>query len=215
MKHGRLARSVLFCLFSIVAANGADAQDFDNFRRNSLYTDFKAKTVGDVVTIMISESTSGSQESDRSAAGKGTASASASVTGNLTSFLPIFGAKSSFEHDNEGTAESNQKDALTGRITAIVTEISPNGNMTLEGKRRMEVNGETYVLTVQGVARQKDITGDNLILSYNLANVQISYKKDGVMNRLGKPNFLARWSTWLLFAGIGASAAFGIGAAAN
>jgi len=214
MNHKGLAAAVFFCMFLLFSSQ-AHAQNFDKFRRTSLYTDFKAKTIGDIVTILISESTTGSQESDRSSTGKGNAKASASVTGNLTQFLPIFGAQSNFEHDNSGTAKSNQKDVLSGRITAVVTEISPNGNLGLKGKRRLEVNGETYILTVAGMARQKDITADNSVLSYNLANVQISYKKDGAINKLGKPAFLARWSTWLLFAGIGASAALGVGAAAN
>ena len=214
MNYKGLTTTVLFCLV-LFGGSRLHAQDFEKFRRTSLYTDFKAKTIGDIVTILISESTTGSQESDRSSTGKGNAKASASVTGNLTQFLPIFGAQSNFEHDNAGTAESNQKDALSGRITAVVTEISPNGNLSLKGKRRLAVNGETYILTVAGVARQKDISADNSVLSYNLANVQISYKKDGIMNNLGKPAFLARWSTWLLFAGIGASAALGVGAAAN
>ncbi len=217
MKFPRLlliSALVLLPVFILAPTTGY-SQNFDQFKTHSLYTDFKAKQIGDIVTIMIVESTSGSQESDRESSGKGSTKGSGSVTGNLTGFLPTIGAQTSFEHDNSGKAGSNQKDALTGRITAVVTDVGATGNLTLQGKRQMEVNGETYVLGVRGTARQKDITSDNTVFSYNLANVQISYKKDGLINKLGKPSVIARWTTWLMLAGLGASAALGIGAAAN
>ena len=202
----------LICGFLVPTAWG---QNFEQFKKSSLYTDFKAKRVGDIVTIMIVESTSGSQTSDRESSGKGDTKGSGSITGNLTGFLPTLGAQTSFEHGNSGKAGSNQKDALTGRITAVVTAVTPNGNLVLQGKRQMEVNGESYLLGVEGTARQKDITSENTVFSYNLANVRISYKKDGFINKLGKPSVVARWTTWLMLAGLGASAALGIGAAAN
>ena len=74
----------------------------------------------------------------------------------------------------------------------------------------MEVSGETYVLEVRGVARQKDISSDNILNSYNLANVQIKYKKDGLINKLGKPGLITRWTTWLMLAGLSASAYFSL-----
>lgn len=212
-----MTRNLVTTLFLLLllGSQAAIAQDFEQYKKYSIYTDFKAAQVGDIVTIMIIESTSGSQQSNIDNSEKGNMKASGKVTGNLTSFLPLFGAESSFENDNSGKANTNQKDALTGKITAIVTEISPSGNLTLQGKRRLEVNGETYILEVKGMARQKDITSDNIVLSYNLANVEISYKKDGFVNKLGKPAFIARWTTWAMMAGLGISAVWGIGAAAN
>ncbi|MFQ5649063.1 MAG: flagellar basal body L-ring protein FlgH [bacterium] len=191
------------------------AQDFERFKQNSLYTDFKAKTVGDIITILIIESTSGTQQSDSKMTEKGSIKASGSLTGNLTRFLPLFTAQTDFESDNSGKADALQKDALTGKITAIVTEIAPNGNLTLQGRRRLEVNGEAYLLQVKGMARQKDITSDNIIFSYSLANVEISYKKAGLMNKLGKPSVVARWTTWMVMAGMTASAYLLLGVMSN
>ena len=108
-------------------------QDFEQYKKHSIYTDYKAAQVGDIVTIMIIESTSGSGQSNSNNSEKGSMKASGKVTGNLTSFLPLFGADASFESDNSGKANANQKDALTGKITALVTEISPTGNLTLQG----------------------------------------------------------------------------------
>ncbi|RMF68508.1 MAG: flagellar basal body L-ring protein FlgH [Calditrichaeota bacterium] len=188
-------------------------QTFDNYKRQSLYTDFKAKTVGDIVTILIVESTSGSQQSNVSSTDKASVKASGSVTGNLTSFLPILGASSDFESDNSAKGGSAQQDVLTGKMTAVVTHVLPSGNLVLQGKRRLEVNGERYILEVKGVVRQKDISADNVVFSYNVANVEISYKKDGFFNKLGKPGLLARWSTYMMLVGLGAAAYLGVSAA--
>lgn len=197
---------------SVLAQNGF-AQAFDKYKNSSLYTDIKAHGVGDIVTILIIESTTGSQQSNLKASGKSSLKADGSVTGNLTSVLPLLGASSSFENSQTNQAGTAQKDGLTGKLTAVVTEILPNGNLKVQGRRRLEVNGESYLLDVKGLVRPKDIASDNMVFSYNLANVEIAYKKDGFLR--SKPGIIARWSTWLMVMGLGTAAVLGISAAAN
>ncbi len=205
---------ILLSLTLLLMNAQAHAQNFDKFKQNSLYTDFKAKQIGDIVTIMIVESTSGSQQSDASRKTKGSLSTTGKMGGNLTRFLPLFNASTNFEDKNSGAADAAQKDALNGKLTALVTEISSNGNLTLTGKRRLEVNGDSYVLTVQGIARQKDITAENMVLSYNLANVDISYTKDGFVDGIASP-FIRRWTSWFLMAGVATSAYYFLGVASE
>ncbi|MFQ5705967.1 MAG: flagellar basal body L-ring protein FlgH [bacterium] len=189
------------------------AQQYKYFRHPSLYTDVKARGIGDVITILIVEATNGSRQSDVTSSDKSALSASGSVTGNLTKFLPLFGASSDFSKSYDGSEATAQKDLLTGKITAVVTQFTPSGNLVLQGKRRLEVNGETHILELKGIVRPKDIDSNNIVFSYNLANVEIAYKKAGLMNRLGKPGWVARWSTWLLALGLGGAAYLGVSAA--
>ncbi len=200
---------------SLLAQAPTFAQKSEGFTTASLYTDIKAHDIGDIVTILIVEATSGSQSSDANSSDKSSLSANGSITGTLTSVLPILGASSKFESGNSARAGTAQKDVLTGKITAVVTGLMRNGNLVLEGTRHLEVNGESYVLTVKGVALPKDISADNLIFSYNVANVAISYKKSGFLNKLGKPGLIARWTTWITVAGLGAAAYLGISATGN
>ncbi|TDI79282.1 MAG: hypothetical protein E2O79_10700, partial [Caldithrix sp.] len=86
----------------------------------------------------------------------------------------------------------------------------PNGNLRLQGRRRLEVNGESYLLDVKGLVRPKDIASNNIVFSYNLANVEIAYKKDGFLG--SRPGMIGRWSTWIMLLGLGAAAVFGISA---
>ena len=206
----RITGLIFVLLVSVLAQNGF-SQSFNKYKNRSLYTDIKAHGVGDIVTILIVESTSGSQQSNLKSSGKSSLKAGGSLTGNLTSVLPLIGASSSFENDQTNQAATAQKDGLTGKLTAVVTEILPNGNLRIQGRRRLEVNGESYLLDVKGLVRPKDITSDNMVLSYNMANVEIAYKKDGFLG--SRPGMIGRWSTWLTVMGLGAAAVLGISAA--
>lgn len=189
------------------------AQEFDEYKQHSLFADVKAHAVGDIVTILIVESTTGSQQSGVNSSDKASMKANGSITGNLTSVLPLLGASSNYESDHDGKSGSQQKDGLTGKLTAVITDVSPNGNLSLQGRRRLQVNGESYILDIKGVVRSSDITSQNLVYSFNVANVEITYKKAGLGNSLGRPGWVARWTTWLMVAGLGAAAYLGISAA--
>ncbi len=172
----RITGLIFVLLVSVLAQNGF-AQSLSKYKNSSLYTDIKARGVGDIVTILIVESTSGSQQSNLNSSGKSSLKADGSLSGNLTSVLPLIGVSSSFENDQTNQAGTAQKDGLTGKLTAVVTEVLPNGNLKIRGRRRLEVNGESYLLDVKGLVRPKDIASDNMVLSYNIANVEIAYKK--------------------------------------
>ena len=205
----RITGIIVVVLFSFLAQNGF-TQSFNKYKNSSLYTDIKAHGIGDIVTILIIESTTGSQQSNLNTSGKSSLKANGSLTGNLTSILPLIGASTSFATNLSNQAGTAQKDGLIGKLTAVVTEILPNGNLRLQGRRRLEVNGESYLLDVKGLVRPKDIASNNIVFSYNLANVEIAYKKDGLLR--SRPGMIARWSTWIMVMGLGAAAVFGISA---
>ncbi len=206
---------IWFCCYAFFISNICIAQSYDKFQKHSLYTDFKPKNIGDVVTILIVESASGGQQSGANSSDQASLKASGGITGNLTSVLPLLGASSKYERSHTGSMGTSQKDVMMAKITAVVSKISPNGNLTLQGKRRIEVNGDTHILELKGIARLKDITSDNLIYSYNLANVEIAYKKAGLGNKFGKQGWFSRWTTWVMVLGLGASAYLGISATSN
>lgn len=212
MKVSKTCYVAMLLLVFVFVARGF-SQTPDKFKHESLYSDFKARQIGDIVTILIIESATGARQSNVNSSDKASVNASGSITGNLTSFLPLLGASSEFENDHAGAEGTSQKDLLTGKITAVVTEITEGGNLILQGQRHLEVNGETHILKLKGTVRPRDINSENMVFSYNLANVEIAYKKDGFMNKIGKPGWVARWSSWLMLLGLGAAAYVGVSAA--
>jgi len=136
--------------------------------------------VGDVVTIDIVENTSSKMDANTTA-GR-TSSIDASVDNSLgymralqeanrrlgvdldgTATNTLF--KASLENAFEGEGTSDRSGQVTASIGARVTEVLPNGNLVIFGKRKMKVNNETQIITVSGIVRPMDIDTDNRIKS--------------------------------------------------
>ncbi|MCK4689668.1 MAG: flagellar basal body L-ring protein FlgH, partial [Candidatus Marinimicrobia bacterium] len=58
----------------------------------SIYSDIKAHNVGDIITVLIVESANASRESKINSSSGSNVATEGAIKGNLTKFLPIFGA---------------------------------------------------------------------------------------------------------------------------
>jgi flagellar L-ring protein precursor FlgH len=94
----------------------------------------------------------------------------------------------------KGEATSDRSGMITASIGARVTEVLPNGNLVIFGKREMQVNNETQFIVVSGVVRPVDITPDNRVKSTYLADSRIEYNGQGVLAEKQKPG----WGTRVL-----------------
>ncbi len=153
----------------------------------SLYTDIKAHSVGDVVTVLVMENASARQESNAKTRSNATVNADGSLAGTFVEFLPVFGASSVISSDINNSNDSDQEDRLTGKITATIIEKTDGGLLKIKGERSVEVNGEENIMKLEGTVRARDIRTDNTIYSYNIADAQIVYRRAGVVNSLASP----------------------------
>lgn len=167
----------------------------------SIYSDIKAHKVGDIITVLIVESANASNESKRSSSSKSDVGAQGAVEGNLSKFLPMFGASSALSNSHNGSEDAQQKNKLTGKISAVIIE-NNGGLLKIRGSRILDVNGETNLMKVEGLIRIRDINADNTVYSYNIADAKISYTKSGLMNKIAKPGSFQKWTTWLLGVGL-------------
>lgn len=166
---------------------------------SSLFTDLKAREVNDILTIIISESSS-AVRSATTTTGRDT-----TVDGKITDWfglskitkplkalvgkediktkkhdtnnLPKWGIEVS--HEFEGTGSTARKDTLVAKITCKVTEVLPNGNLLIEGKQVVTVNNEEQCIILTGIVRPADITPENTVYSYNVADARIIYTGKG------------------------------------
>ncbi len=72
---------------------------------------------------------------------------------------------------------------LQGTITATVVGVDSTGNLRIEGERKLNVNGVTHLMRVSGRVRPFDIRNNNTILSYQIADAYIEYRRDGKFRR--------------------------------
>jgi flagellar L-ring protein precursor FlgH len=154
---------------------------------NSLYTDIKAHSIGEVVTVLIMENASARQESKDQSRTNAAVNADGTLSGSFVEFLPIFGASSKVSSDVDNSAGSTQEDRLTGKITATILEETDAGLLKIVGERTVEVNGEENIMKLEGLVRPRDIRTDNTVYSYNIAEAQIVYRKSGVVNAIASP----------------------------
>ena len=98
------------------------------------------------------------------------------------------GATSGFAGDGETKRESS----LTTTVAARVTRVLGGGLMEVVGARETRVNGETQIVLVQGVARDRDIDADNTIMSTSLTEARIELYGEGVLADKQRPGWLAR-----------------------
>jgi flagellar L-ring protein precursor FlgH len=184
----------------------------------NLFSDIKARRVNDLVTILIVESLSGSGTADT------TTSRDSSVDLELAKFLGMptdFGVqdRSLFHHlynigdsnaakfdptiqgsaksDFKGEGDTNREGTLNATITAKVVEVMPNGNLVLESRKELTINNETQILVLRGIARVEDITSANTLISTKLADAQVYYVGDGVIQEKQSPGWLVRISDHL------------------
>ncbi|MBL4850143.1 MAG: flagellar basal body L-ring protein FlgH [Planctomycetes bacterium] len=152
----------------------------------SLISDPIARSRGDIITILIRENQRVQQrESTDVSQRTGVSLELAALTGLPNAFrangLP--GGQASSERDFSAKGTVSKEGRFEARVTAIVTDVLPNGNLVLEGRRRVEIDNETKNICVRGVARPCDISPGNTIQSELLAAAQVSYEGDGPLTR--------------------------------
>tara|TARA_B100001013_G_scaffold96535_1_gene54012 strand:+ start:949 stop:1584 length:636 start_codon:yes stop_codon:yes gene_type:complete len=186
-----LLRGILF-----VVINSFLLGQMEDFSTTSIYSDIKAHRVGDLITVHIIESSNALRESKVNSSSATDMSMDGSVAGSLTDYLPLFGASSKISNTSDGSEGTEQKDQLTGRISATIIEENENGMFYIEGKRILEVNGEMNTIKLDGFIRERDISTNNTVFSYNIANANIIYSKGGTLENIVNPNKVQKWLTW-------------------
>jgi flagellar L-ring protein precursor FlgH len=158
----------------------------------SLYADHAAKRVGDILTVLIVESTSASKtastETKTSTANDG------SGLGHFD-FFDLWNLQA--ENASQGEGTTRRRGDLQARITVRVTEIDANGLLVLEGTRSVLVNGEEERIVLRGSVRPADVQADNTVLSTFLADATIEYTGEGVLTSAEKPGLITRLMNWI------------------
>jgi flagellar L-ring protein precursor FlgH len=157
------------------------------------YSDFKAHTVGDAISIQISESTTISQSG--SVATQRDFSHTSAVTGvggQSPGFLnPLLAASSSTKLAGSGATASST--SLVTTLTAQVVAVLPSGSLVVEARRHVLANHEHENVVLRGVVRPADITSANMVYSYQLSNLQLEVKGKGVISdSVRQPNIVMR-----------------------
>jgi len=166
----------------------------------SLFSDIKARKVGDIVTISIVESSSAT-ESASTETGR-----DSSIKAGVTAFLGFeqelmqkfedFNSAemidANLSNEFKGSGKTIRSGTLTASITARIIEVLPNGNFVIEGRRDVEVNHENQYIVISGIVRPEDISRDNIVLSTYISDARIAYSGRGVIDDHMYPGWFTR-----------------------
>ena len=178
-----------FFFFGVTAVPAAQAQSLwaDNSSM-SLFADRKARNVGDILTIAISESTTTSSSKNASNTKSGSQSLDAGT--GIFSFLVAASASGKDSFSAKGT--SADTNTVTGKVTVTVVEVRPNGNMVIEGTQSIWQNKDEHKITLRGVVRQDDVAADNTIPSSMVADATLKFDGKGPLNAKQRQGILTQ-----------------------
>lgn len=85
------------------------------------------------------------------------------------------------------------RESLALNITCTVADIRPNGDVVLEGHKQIQVNHESWAVSLSGICRYQDIGPDNTVLSRQIADLNIVKRDRGHVRDSYKRGWLSRW----------------------
>jgi len=155
-----------------------------------LVADKRAVSVGDIVTIIVQETTTTAKDNNTKT------SKSSGVDASISSFLYPGAAGASWlskngklpamnfasKSDFTGGGAINNSEKIVARIAVRVIDVLPNRNLVIEGSRETAFAGEQQTAILRGTVRQEDIAGNNTVFSYNIADATIKFVSKGALS---------------------------------
>lgn len=166
-----------------------------NGQVNGLYSDIRARSLGDIITVVLQESTSASKSS------------STDLSRNTNVNLPtpqVLGRDLSFRGYSlsadlnggtnfSGDAQADQRNQLTGEITVTVIRVLPNGNLIVRGEKWLTLNNGQEYVRLTGIIRPQDVSSGNMVASTRVANARIEYSGTGSLADTQRQGWLTRF----------------------
>jgi flagellar L-ring protein FlgH len=168
----------------------------------SMFSDRKAREIGDIVTVLISEKASATKE----------AATSTKRTSNMSASIPnFFGLENDdiwtsmhnpidlenlvnadFANGFDGNGTTSRKEDLNASLTTQVVGRYPNGQLKIRGGKEVMVNNEVQIIYLTGIVRPVDINANNTISSAKILNARISYTGKGALSDKQEPGWAMR-----------------------
>jgi flagellar L-ring protein precursor FlgH len=166
-----------------------------NTSPDGLLGDKRARTLGDILTVVIEIDEEAEMRNSSKTDREGTVEGSVGAFLGIENVLPPGAKKLRPEvemqggADFSGTGSTKRNEKLTLRVAATVVEVLPNGHLVIQGDQEVRVNNELRDLQVIGIVRPQDISRYNEIAYDRIAGARILYGGRGQITTAQQP----RW----------------------
>jgi len=190
----------LFAALALTAPANTFAQSLwhDEVSR-PMFADKRATSVGDIITIVVSETSSASKNNETKTEKNSSLSAaiasflySPGASGFLTKKgkLPAIQYNADAKHDGSGSI--NNTETVVAKIAVRIVDVLPNHNLVVEGRRETAFSGEKQTVVLRGTVRQDDVASDNTVFSYNVADATIQIIGKGTVSDVQRKGWFTK-----------------------
>ena len=194
-------RKIIFTLLAVVvfAVSTSFADSLWNSKLASPYSSQKLYSEGDIITILVLETTSAAQKSGTDTQNQDNFGANFSHTIEKLNgvIAPDNSLGGGYSNKYKGAGSTTRSSNVISAVAATVVSVLPNGNLKVEAKHKVMVNEEAQYMMITGVVRPKDITGWNTVYSYQVADANIYVKGEGTASSASSPGWISRFLDWV------------------
>ncbi len=187
----RFRKFLMTCTLMATAAAAGAASLYNPDTYRPLVADHRARMPGDLLTVMVYETSSASATTDSSLQRNTALNAQLQVTthGGV--------ANAALGSTFNGGGSVQRAGKVLAQLSVRVTGTHPNGDLLVAGEQDLLINSDRQHIKIEGRVRRADIASDNTVQSNRLADAHISYVGDGDLAKTQRPGMLARILLWL------------------
>jgi flagellar L-ring protein precursor FlgH len=177
------------------AGASADGAIYNANTYRPMFEDRRARHIGDLLTINITERTSAVKAGASS--GNKSGSVSFGAPGILQSRLGGTVSASSATKFADGDNQS-ASNTFSGTIGVTVSEVLPNGNLIVVGEKQVAMNKGTEFIRFSGMVSPDTIQPGNVVSSTLVADARVEYRTSSQIDRAEMNSMLSRFFQSLL-----------------
>ncbi len=157
-----------------------------------LHGGFRARIVGDMLTISLVENVSTSKSATSKTQRSGSLGVTPPASGPLSILKPE-ALKAAAQSSSNGQGNASQQSSLSGQISVTIAEVRPNGTALVKGQKVLNLSNGSEWIQISGIVRLSDIGHDNRITSSQVADARITYSGKGSVQNAGREGWLSRF----------------------
>jgi flagellar L-ring protein precursor FlgH len=144
--------------------------------------------VGDLITILVDEYTLASANQTQAASRQ--KARDLGLKAGSAGTMSGGGLESTNDVADRTLGESSRSQRFSAEVSARIMEITPSGMARVEGRRRLTIDNHEQEVTIRGWLRVQDLTTQNTVESWRIADAEILYTSNGKLAKAG-----GLWST--------------------